>query len=243
MHSRRPKAVSSASYLDSTGKRQQHSGSSSQHGRSMSAAAFKSQHIAWNRELTNPNATAQQILALAKKHCAQFNSVNWATTFHRLAKFHLHEAKSEHSLEIQTLLGKCESVEGFAPQHLATLAWAMAKLHIVDHDLLSKVVHKSLTLHADLKPQDLANLSWALARLDCPESDLMYECVCQKIMYDRGCLSQFKPMELASVMWAIATAAYDYNGEICKVCEVVARFSLKHWGLSEFSPQAIANMS
>ncbi|KAF4664116.1 hypothetical protein FOL47_005281 [Perkinsus chesapeaki] len=215
----------------------------SQHGRSMSAAAFKSQHIAWNRELTNPNATAQQILSLAKKHCSQFNSVNWATTFHRLAKFHLHEAKSEHSLEIQTLLGKCESVEGFAPQHLATLAWAMAKLHIVDHDLLSKVVHKSLTLHADLKPQDLANLSWALARLDCPESDLMYECVCQKIMYDRGCLSQFKPMELASVMWAIATAGYDFNGNICKVCEVVARFSMKHWGLSEFSPQAIANMS
>lgn len=41
----------------------------------------------------------------------------------------------------------------------------------------------------------------------------------------------------------VLTDVLSFNGDICKVCEVVARFSLKHWALSEFSPQAIANMS
>jgi hypothetical protein len=178
----------------------------------------------------------------------QFNAVNWSTTLHRLAKVYPYEMRSQASTDaVRKMLATIRSDVGlldtFAPQHLATSAWAMAKLGIVDTDLMDLLCSRARALMAggELKPQDMANLMWAMAKSGSVDKH-MFEAVARRIG-DYGVVVGFKPQEMASVVWAIATArnhlsssSYLFNA-FSAVCDEAVRRNL-----TGFSPQAIANI-
>ncbi|KAF4721632.1 hypothetical protein FOZ63_011324, partial [Perkinsus olseni] len=94
--------------------------SPSDQGRQDSFVLAKEQ-VNINRTLTNPKATVSELIKVAKTNRLMFNTVNWATLFHRLARFHAKEAATNHRAEIQTLLHQCRLEEDCSCQHLANL--------------------------------------------------------------------------------------------------------------------------
>ncbi|EER20358.1 hypothetical protein Pmar_PMAR010093 [Perkinsus marinus ATCC 50983] len=154
----------SAGYCGGDTRPRRHSSkASSSEGRQDSFVLAKEQvHI--NRTLTNPKASVSDLINVAKTNRLMFNTVNWATLFHRLARFHAKEAATNYRPEIKTLLHQCRLEEDCSCQHLANLSWAMAKLRIVDMVLLHSVVEKSLAMSELMNPPDVTNLCWSLAK-------------------------------------------------------------------------------
>ncbi|KAF4659497.1 hypothetical protein FOL46_006563, partial [Perkinsus olseni] len=212
-----------------------------------------------NRTLTNPKATVSDLIKVAKTNRLMFNTVNWATLFHRLARFHAKEAATNHRAEIQTLLHQCRLEEDCSCQHLANLSWAMAKLRIVEMPLLRTVVEKSLAMSQLMNPPDVTNLCWSLAKsrsfLDQPwQSHELEEIVNDMFSYVVGrirlsgesFLKGFKPVELSSVMWAIA-AIRDMSASVMEgfseVCDITAGFCVAHLPVETFPPASLASLA
>ncbi|KAF4676485.1 hypothetical protein FOL47_006123 [Perkinsus chesapeaki] len=212
-----------------------------------------------NNALTNPKASVADLIKVAKTNRHMFNTVNWATLFHRLARFHAKEAATSYGPEIKALLQQCRLEEDCSCQHLANLSWAMAKLRIVDMNLLRTVVEKALAMSHLMNPPDVTNLCWSLAKartfLDDPAElhelkdivNEMFSYVVDKIHFGASSfLKDFKPVELSSVMWATATVR-DISAPVAEVfpdiCDITSSYCVAHLPVDTFPPASLASLA
>ena len=206
----------------------------------------RSQQVAWNKELSSPSITLDRILQLSSSHGRTFNAVNWATCFHRIGKCFAVQVKSHFKsvMDLFMLITEIMTVDDsklqFECQHLATIIWSMAKTGIVCPPLKEELLAQALQRSEILKPQDLSNIIWSLIKMNdtkrSREFILRFE---SRILCDEAFLAAFKPMELSSALWAMASSGYTPPKAVLSRiddCYLSVR------PRSDFSQQALANI-
>ena len=206
----------------------------------------RSQQVAWNKELSSPSITLDRILQLSNSHGRTFNAVNWATCLHRIGKCFAVQVKSHFKsimdlfMLIKEIMSSDDDKLQFECQHLATIVWSMAKTGIVCPPLKEELLSLALKRSEILKPQDLSNIIWSLTKMnDTKRSRDFIHRLEARILTDDSFLSAFKPMELSSALWAMATSGYTPPSSI--LTRIDEQYLCVR-PLADFSPQAFANI-
>lgn len=108
--------------------------------------------------------SAEEILEIIAQDSEEFDAVNIATAFHRLAKtLPLHKRLLTDQEEIVFSLTKLavKKIKDFKPQAIANTAWAFAALGIKNEELMSALANEAVKKINDFKPQEISNTAWA----------------------------------------------------------------------------------
>ena len=204
-------------------------------------------NVKWNQLMSAESMSLQSLLSVAQCHGSCFNAVNWATFCHRVAKFHSCRARrlSDVLIDLFRTINSAgrSGLLDFTAQHLATIVWSMAKTGVSFYPLKEYLVEAALVRHEKLKAHDLANLIWGLTRISKSSADssgsvVRFIGVFERRVMNDLFLAEFKPMEVSSILWSIATVGHIPDNNILN--RICVRYLLRvpH---SEFTSQGIAN--
>ncbi|KAJ1463113.1 hypothetical protein M885DRAFT_455672, partial [Pelagophyceae sp. CCMP2097] len=204
--------------------------------------------VALNKRLVTAS-TAHQVLALFEAHGADYDYMNFSTSFHKLGTLSrdLVELTSISASSAWSTSDSTSTLDAFAadvvvnlkddgrkwsPQGLSNVVWGAAKVGHVDPKLFDAVSALAPQKIQHFDPQALANTVWAFAKVDCP-APLLFEAVSWEATKKVG---KFSPQALANTVWAYARARHASP----VLFDAVANEVLKK--VTSLKPQALANI-
>jgi len=91
--------------------------------------------------------------------------------------------------------------DAFEPQHLSTMAWALAKLECKPVRLLERIEQQSIPRLDAMNTQNVANLLWGLSKLNYQPTALLPPL--SAVLVAPGALDSAKPVEVADIAFAL----------------------------------------
>lgn len=180
-----------------------------------------------NKEITTATSY-QQILDIAVQHSAIYDSVNTATSLHRIAKQHPTEAdmqvrlRAARNTSLQACDGDCAHTQVFGVQV------------ILSHPGFQKLSALASTQLHMCRAQQLANIIWAFATLGYQPPLAFMEALAEEAVRKR---SGFNPQNVANMLWAFAKLEYTPQ---CRLVGTLAEEGMKK--LPDFVSQNVSNM-
>lgn len=200
------------------------------------------------------------LFKVIQSHIHEMNSINLATSFHRVAKLassnhdiKLHEVKKhacfvtlldEISRQISNHLACVQSggypkqspqwseVQGQVPvQCLSIVAWSCASLRIRNETLFGKITAILVPRLTELKPFELSNLVWAYAKLQLVDTELLKAVTERLLSRQEG---EFKVQCLSTIAWCFATTRFRHVAVFASLAEELVAHA------SEAKPQEIS---
>lgn len=176
------------------------------------------------------------ILQIACDQGDCFDTVNVATTLHRLAKNKPPQTQPilEHAGFRRILLLLDRHFSYMQPQQLANIIWAFGTLEFKPTAaLLDRMATAAHQKAAGFNPQNLANTLWAFAKLEHNPGPMLLDEWVQRI---HSSLQAFSPQNVSNMMWAFARLGHSPGKPLL---EAAAEFATAR--LNTFAPQVCSD--
>lgn len=151
------------------------------------------------------SCTAEEVLAICSGRVAELSVSGLATALHRTAKWGAREDETQHDPTWQALVQAVHlKADEFKAIHLAHIAWACARIRVVDVPLLNSISAAAIRHRADFRPQELTNLAWAGSKLAIGDAPLLAAIASAA----RPRIAAFNSYDLSATAWAFAALGW-----------------------------------
>lgn len=149
-----------------------------------------------NREITHAGSSAE-ITALCHTRLHEFDTVNFVTAIHRLARNQGGQSSSALGPIVQHLQEKAGELK---VQQLANTAWSFARLLISNGPLCDAISPAALQSIPQFGAQEFANIAWSFAKRCVLTVPMMDSLAAEAI----NIIGDFLPQHLGNTAWALA---------------------------------------
>lgn len=209
------------------------SGSHGEGSRRQSPTAPERVHVQLNSLIVNANS-AGRILQVVESHFDEFNAVNLITALHRLATLATGNQKVmlRRDNRLRKLLNQLSDtllraeLGHLKPQDLSNVAWAFAKLGLLNAVLFRRLSAHIMQTLSDFEPVNLSMTLWAFARSGFMEKGLFAAATAEV----KRLLPLFQPQQIANTTWALAKSNFVDQELFAAAAEVALE------RLDEFQP-------
>ncbi|KAL0053862.1 hypothetical protein WJX82_000155 [Trebouxia sp. C0006] len=186
------------------------------------------------------SSTVRGVFNVIRDLLPVFDTVNTATSMHRIAK----TAKYDKTSSQEILRHPCypllkakatEQAHSFGSRQVANVLWAIANLRDRQDELARRLDARILQMDlSTFEQQELSNVIWAYGKMKyCNNEELMRRSSVE--MLRRG-LDRFVPQAISNVCWAYAKHDLVYD----EFLQEAAQYIAEH--MHGWSPQTIANI-
>jgi hypothetical protein len=195
------------------------------------------------------DASPEALLQLVEKRHHEMNLVNLSTALHRLARIaeegHVSRTVMLDDSRLVVLLAVTRTalndgdVSGKA-RCLSTIAWAIARLGLVQADTMQHIAVMASSCVEDFKPYELGILLWSFAKLQMSQTEL-FSAACKHILLH---LDEYGAACLATLVWSLTTAQTPSCGSLIRKAAEKFADCLKgnNEGKESIKPVALENM-